>query len=60
VRKARGVAALAERLDRVFGNAELATEPAQERPYIGVERLDEGSVGAEHVTLGLAVGEPLA
>ena len=59
VREPLGVAAGAERLDRVRLDAELRAQPREQRPDVGLERLEQDPVRAEHVALALRRREPL-
>ena len=48
----------AERLDRVGLDAELRSQAREQRPHVGLERLEQDAVRAEHVALACAVREP--
>src|SRR5688572_31467332 len=59
-REALGVPAGAEGLDRVGLEAELLPQPRQQGPDVGLERVDEHAVRAEHVARALRLLQPLA
>src|SRR3954452_3795577 len=46
-------AAAAARVDRIVLDAELAPEPREQRPHVGLERVDEDAMCAENVAFGL-------
>ena len=53
-----GVAAAAERLDRIGLDADLGPQARNRGAYIGLERLEEHAMCAEDVASALRCGEP--